>query len=95
MLNEKLEFEAYVTDPESDTPRIQRYLLIDKFSKEGNLYGLETILTVIARGFLYAKAENDNPDVSGQGPYREEMIHAAMRVLDRWCGFSSDEEKES
>ena len=33
MLNEKLEFEAYVTDPESDTPRIQRYLLIDKFSR--------------------------------------------------------------
>ena len=23
------------------------------------------------------------------------MIHAAIRVLDRWCGFSSDEEKEA
>lgn len=95
MLNEKLEFEAYVTDPESDTPRIQRYLLIGKFSKEGNLYGLETILTVIARGFLYAKAGNDDPAVAGEGPYSEEMIHAAIRVLARWCGFSSGEEKEA
>ena len=88
MLNEQLELEMYVTAPESEHPRIQPNVLIGKFSKEGALYGLESILTVIARGFLFGTD-------SGSFAYDEARIHAAIRVLDRWCGFSSDEEKEA
>lgn len=88
MLNEQLELEMYVTAPESEHPRIRPNVLIGKFSKEGALYGLESILTVIARGFLFGTDR-------GSFAYDEARIHAAIRVLDRWCGFSSDEEKEA
>lgn len=44
MLNEMLEFEAYVKSPESEKPRIQPKLLTNNFSEDGNLFGIERIL---------------------------------------------------
>lgn len=34
MLNEILEFEAYVKDPESDTPRIQPKMLTENYESD-------------------------------------------------------------
>lgn len=52
MLNEKAEFEAYITNPESSSPRIQPKLLTGNFSTDCGLYGIEQILVVLARGYI-------------------------------------------
>lgn len=49
MLNEILEFEAYVKSPESEKPRIQPKLLTNNFNEDGNLFGIERILIVIVK----------------------------------------------
>ena len=41
MLNERAEFEAYITNPESSSPRIQPKLLTGNFSTDCGLYGIE------------------------------------------------------
>ena len=46
MLNERAEFEAYITNPESSSPRIQPKLLTGNFSTDCGLYGIEQILVV-------------------------------------------------
>lgn len=56
MLNEILEFEAYVKSPESEKPRIQPKLLTNNFNEDGNLFGIERILIVIARGYIFLSA---------------------------------------
>ena len=48
MLNEILEFEAYVKSPESEKPRIQPKLLTNNFSEDGNLFGIDRILILSA-----------------------------------------------
>ena len=53
MLNEILEFESYIKTPTSDNHRLQPKMLTDDFGSAGNLYGLEHILTTIARGFIF------------------------------------------
>lgn len=52
MLNERAEFEAYITNPESSSPRIQPKLLTGNFSTDCGLYGIEQILVVLARGYI-------------------------------------------
>lgn len=59
MLNEILEFEAYVKSPESEKPRIQPKLLTNNFSEDGNLFGIERILIVIARGYIFSKCHQN------------------------------------
>ena len=53
MLNERAEFEAYITNPESSSPRIQPKLLTGNFSTDCGLYGIEQILVVLARGYIF------------------------------------------
>lgn len=89
MLNEFKEFEAYVINPESLTPRVQPLMLTDYFDEEGNyLIGIEEIMTVIARGFLFSKGHQL---YGTDGQINEKLIEAAIELLHRWTGFSDTE----
>ena len=66
MINELQEFKSYITNPTSDTPRLQPKMLTDAFGSTGNLYGLEHLLTTIARGFIFGNFYNENK-VSEEG----------------------------
>ena len=87
MLNEHLELRTYITDPETDNPRLQPKLFTENFAKDPMMNGLEDVLTVIARGFIFSE------DGAGFKPEQktvtEELVQTAVEVLQRWCGFSS------
>ena len=86
MLNEILEFESYITIPDSDTPRILPKMLTDDFGSAGNLYGLEHILTTIARGFIFGNFY-DTDKVSDDGMISNNLIATANNILFSWLGF--------
>ena len=48
MLNEILEFKAYVEDPESDRPRIQPKMLTENYESD-DLNGIGGILVILGR----------------------------------------------
>ena len=52
MLNEFLEFEAYVKDSESADPRIQPKMLTENYESD-DLNGIGGILVILARGFIF------------------------------------------
>lgn len=85
MLNEFKEFEAYVTKPESPTPRVQPLMLTDYFSEKNYLIGIEEIMTIITRGYLFSK---EHQIYSGDGQINENVIEDAIELLHRWTGFS-------
>lgn len=91
MLNEYLEFEAYVTTPESDTPRIQPYLLTESFLDKGRLNGIEQILTVIARAFIFS---DDKRVYDDSGLIDEQLINATIELLHRWSGFDDTDQRK-
>ena len=86
MLNEILEFESYITIPDSDTPRLQPKMLTDDFGSTGNLYGLEHILTIIARGFIFGDFY-DTDKVSDDGMISNNLIVTVDNILFSWLGF--------
>ena len=86
MLNEIKEFESYVTKPENDTPRLQPKMLTDDFGSAGSLYGLEHLLTTIARGFIFGNFYNENK-VSEDGIIRDDFIATVTNILFSWLGF--------
>jgi hypothetical protein len=86
MINEILEFEAYVTSPESDSPRIQPKMFTNNFSSASELFGLEHILTMIARGFIFGNYSK-NGIFSENGSMNELQIETITSVLFRWLGF--------
>ena len=86
MLNEILEFESYITNPTSDTPRLQPKMLTDDFGSTGNLYGLEHILTIIARGFIFGDFY-DTDKVSDDGMISNNLIATVDNILFSWLGF--------
>lgn len=90
MLNEILEFEAYVKSPESEKPRIQPKLLTNNFSEDGNLFGIERILIVIARGYIFSKC-HQNEIYNSDGMVNNELLNDTRVILQRWCGFDFDE----
>lgn len=90
MLNEILEFEAYAKSPESEKPRIQPKLLTNNFSEDGNLFGIERILIVIARGYIFSKC-HQNEIYNSDGMVNNELLNDARVILQRWCGFEFDE----
>ena len=73
MLNEILEFKSYITAPTSDTPRLQPKMLTDDFGSTGILYGLEHLLTIIARGFIFGDFY-DADKVSDDGMISNNLI---------------------
>ena len=86
MLNEILEFKSYITAPTSDTPRLQPKMLTDDFGSTGNLYGLEHILTIIARGFIFGDLY-DADKVSDDGMISNNLIVTVDNILFSWLGF--------
>lgn len=86
MLNELREFEAYVENPLSLTPRVMPHMLTEHFSeKTSYLNGLEDIMTIIARGYLFSKGHKVYDD---ENRINEELIEDAIELLHRWTGFS-------
>lgn len=86
MINEILEFKSYITYPSSDTPRLQPKMLTDDFGSTGNLYGLEHILTIIARGFIFGDFY-DTDKVSDDGMISNNLIATVGNILFSWLGF--------
>ena len=86
MINELLEFKSYITYPSSDTPRLQPKMLTDDFGSTGNLYGLEHILTIIARGFIFGDFY-DADKVSDDGMISDDFIVTVANILYSWLGF--------
>lgn len=86
MINEILEFESYITTPTSDTPRIQPKMLTDNYGSTGNLYGLEHILTTIARGFIFGDFY-DSDKISDDGMISDKLITTVENILFSWLGF--------
>ena len=86
MINEILEFKSYITYPSSDTPRLQPKILTDDFGSTGNLYGLEHLLTTIARGFIYGNFYHADK-ASDNGMLSEDLIVTIKRILFSWLGF--------
>ena len=86
MLNEILEFKSYITAPTSDTPRLQPKMLTDDFGSTGNLYGLEHVLTIIARGFIFGDFY-DADKVSDDGMISDNLIATVGNILFSWLGF--------
>ena len=86
MINEIREFESYITIPDSDTPRILPKMLTDDFGSAGNLYGLEHILTTIARGFIFGDFY-DADKMSDDGMISDKLIFIVEKILFNWLGF--------
>ena len=91
MINEFLEFESYVTEPTSDTPRLQPKMLTDNFGSTGNLYGLEHILTIIARGFIFGNFYDEGKKTD-DGMISDSMIFTVSNILFSWLGFECAED---
>lgn len=86
MINELVELESYITNPTSDTPRLQPKMLTDDFGSAGNLYGFEHILTIIARGFIFGDFY-DTDKVSDDGMISNNLIATVDNILFSWLGF--------
>lgn len=86
MVNEILEFESYIKTPTSDNHRLQPKMLTDDFGSAGNLYGLEHILTTIARGFIFGNFY-DTDKVSDNGMISNNLIATVSNILFSWLGF--------
>lgn len=82
MLNEFLEFESYVTNPTSPTPRVQPKVFTDHFSESTNLIGIEHIMTVIARAFIFSEEMVKKDEVISQ-----QVVDDTIELLHRWTGF--------
>ena len=79
MLNERAEFEAYITNPESSSPRIQPKLLTGNFSTDCGLYGIEQILVVLARGYIFDTYRED--EIYSDGFVRPKLLSDAKLFL--------------
>ena len=86
MLDEIKEFESYVTNPTSDTPRLQPKMLTDNFGATGILYGLEHLLTIIARGFVFGDFY-DADKASDDGMISDNLIATVGNIFFSWLGF--------
>ena len=86
MLNEFLEFQAYISTPKSRNPRLQPYLLTGFFDDECYLIGIEKIMTLIARAFIFSEGNLVYGDVISN-----ELIEDTIELLHRWTGFSDTE----
>ena len=89
MLNEFLEFEAYVTAPESITPRVQPNLLTNQYDKSGNLIGIERVMTVIARAFIFSDERYSSEEVISS-----QVVEDTIELLHRWTGFGDIEKRK-
>lgn len=89
MLNEFIELKAYVTEPESSIPRLQPYLLTDYFSEDCNLIGIEHILTLIARSYIFS-----NNNLKRGEMISMQLVDDTIELLHRWTGFSDTDSRK-
>lgn len=85
MLNEYIEFKDYVTYPKSSKPRVQPYMLTDHFSEKNYLIGIEEIMTVVARGYIFSE---DRQLYDESGRFDGKIFNDTIELLHRWTGFS-------
>lgn len=92
MLNEIIEYTAYIGKPQSDNPRVQPKALTNNFKKEDRGYilkELDQILLVIARGVIYSfedgavKGELDCDLNNG--------VAITMEILSHWLGINKED----
>ena len=91
MINEIQEFKSYIEAPTSTSPRLQPKMLTDDFGSTGNLYGLEHVLTIIVRGFIFG----DFIDVDktyDDGMISENLIATVENILFSWLGYKCAKE---
>lgn len=86
MINELQEFKSYIETPASDNPRLQPKMLTDDFGSTGNLYGLEHLLTIIARGFIFGNFY-DADKLTEDGIISDDFIATVANILFSWLGF--------
>ncbi len=86
MINELLEFKSYITTPTSATPRLQPKMLTDNFGSAGTLFGLEHILTIIARGFIFGNFYDECKNTD-EGLISDTLIVTTEKILFSWLGF--------
>ena len=86
MINEILEFKSYITSPTSDSPRIHPKMLTDDFGSTGNLYGLEHLLTIITRGFIFGDFYDADKRFDC-GTINDDFIATVANILFSWLGF--------
>lgn len=94
MLNEFLEFEAYVKDSESADPRIQPKMLTENYESD-DLNGIGGILVILARGFIFG-FETEQKIYNEDGLVNENILNDTKYILLQWCGFdlNASESKE-
>ena len=94
MLNEILEFEAYVKVPESADPRIQPKMLTENYESD-DLNGIGGILVILARGFIFG-FETEKKIYNEDGLVNENILNDTKYILLQWCGFdlNASESKE-
>ena len=79
MLNEILEFKAYVEDPESDRPRIQPKMLTENYESD-DLNGIGGILVILARGFIFG-FETEQKVYNEEGLVHENILNDTKYIL--------------
>lgn len=94
MLNEILEFEAYVKDPKSADPRIQPKMLTENYESD-DLNGIGGILVILAREFIFG-FETEKKIYNEDGLVNENILNDTKYILLHWCGIdlNASESKE-
>ena len=94
MLNEILEFKAYVEDPESDRPRIQPKMLTENYESD-DLNGIGGILVILARGFIFG-FETEQKVYNEEGLVHENILNETKYIKLQWRGIdlNASESKE-
>lgn len=86
MLNEIEEVKTYLTDPNTESPRLCVKLLANQFKEKCKLNGIEEILILIASHYLY--------DFIKMEKMTNELKDMVILILRIWCGFEEDVSKE-
>ena len=84
MLDEIKEVESYLTNPQTDNPRIQPKLFSEVKGDSVKLYGISEYLTIICRYYLY------NYSTMKDNCCDENVRTNAKLIMRAWCGFSGD-----
>lgn len=85
MLNERLELEAYVSNPKSENPRLQPKVLTNKFDiKMGkySLRGITRVLTIVTQEILFPEGMD-----SADSDLLQIRMQTVPVILNHWCGF--------
>lgn len=89
MLDELKEVRAYLSDPQCDSPIIQKNLLTGRYkNSKTNLHGIADFLTMICRHYLY------NYIGMKDNVCTKDIRNSAIMIMRIWCGFDNDVSKD-